>query len=123
MEHRIQQLELKLAEQEQANAALREDIKSLKEIQNGDREEYRTGFDHYEQKKKKFSGLLSEVIKITSALQGQQERLSTKAELQYVSHSSCNCYQTGLTFARLLSVQLDDLKYGHATPGFLVLRD
>lgn len=86
MEHRIEQLELKLAEQEQVNAALREDIKSLKEIQNGDRKECQTGFDHYEQKKKKFSGLLSEVIKSTSALQGQQERLATKAELQYVTH-------------------------------------
>lgn len=37
MEHRIQQLELRITEQERANVALRDDIKSLKDIQNGDR--------------------------------------------------------------------------------------
>jgi inorganic pyrophosphatase len=82
MEHRIKQLELKLAEQERVNAAMCEDIKSLKEIQNGDRKEYRTSFEHYEEKKKKFSAVLREVNGRTTALQDQQERLATKAELQ-----------------------------------------
>ena len=84
MEHRIQQLEFKLAEQERVNVGLRDDIKSLKEIQSGDRTEYQKGFEHYEQKKKKFSGLLREVNASIFALQNQQERLATKAEFEYV---------------------------------------
>ena len=68
MEHRIQQLELKLAEQEQVNAGLRDDIKSLKE-----------------QKKKKFAGVLEEVNKSMSALQDQQGLLATEEELQYAT--------------------------------------
>jgi pyruvate-formate lyase len=85
MEHRIQQLELKLAEQEQVNAGLRDDIKSLKEIQYGNRTEYLKGFEHYEQKKKKFAGVLEEANKSMSALQDQQELLATKEELQYAT--------------------------------------
>ena len=85
MEHRIEQLELKLAEQEQVNAGLRDDIKSLKEIQYGNRTEYLQGFEHYEQKKKKFSGLLAEANTSISALQAQKELLATKEELQYVA--------------------------------------
>ena len=84
MEHRIQQLELKLAEQERVNVGLRDDIKSLKEIQSGDRAEYQKGFEHYEQKKKKFSGLLREASTSMIALQDQHERLATRAEFEYV---------------------------------------
>ena len=85
MEHRIQQLELKLAEQEQVNAGLRDDIKSLKEIQYGNRTEYLKGFEHYEQKKKKFAGVLEEANTSISAMQDHQELLATKTELQYVT--------------------------------------
>jgi len=84
MEHRIEQLELKLAEQEQTNAALRDDIKGLKEIQNGDRREYQTGFEHFEAKKKKQYALLGQADSDILALQDQQERLATKEELKYV---------------------------------------
>lgn len=115
MEHRIEQLELKLAEQEQTNAGLRADIKSLKEIQYGHRTEYLEGFEHYEQKKKKFSGLLGEVNTKVSALQDQQGRLATKAELQYV-YTLLSLTLAGLTFSRLLSAQLDELKYVHSRP-------
>ena len=85
MEHRIQQLELKLAEQEQVNAGLRDDIKSLKEIQHGNRTEYIKGFEHYEQKKKKFAGVLEEANISIFALQDRQELFATKEELQYVT--------------------------------------
>lgn len=84
MERRIEQLELKLAEQERANAALREDIQGLKEIQNGDRKEYQTGYEHFEAKKKKLYALLGRADSSILALQDQQERLATKEELQYV---------------------------------------
>lgn len=84
MAHRIQQLERKLAEQEQTNAALREDIKSLKEIQNGDRGECQAGFEHLEGKNKKTYALLGEANSSIIALQDQQGRLATKAELRYV---------------------------------------
>lgn len=84
MERRIEQLELKLAEQERANAALREDIQGLKEIQNGDRKEYQTGYEHFEAKKKKLYTLLGRADSSILALQDQQERLVTKEELQYV---------------------------------------
>lgn len=86
MEHRIQQLErkLKLVTQEQANAALREDVKSLKETQKGDRGEYRAGFGHCEAKKKKTYALLGEADSRIVDLQHQQECLATKAELRYV---------------------------------------
>lgn len=85
MEHRIQQLELKLAEQEQVNAGLTDDIKSLKEIQHCNRTEYIKGFEHYEQKKKKFAGVLEEANECISALQDRQELFATKEELQYVT--------------------------------------
>lgn len=87
MEHRIQQLELKLAEQEQVNAGLRDDIKSLKEIQYGNRTEYLKGFEHYEQKKKKFAGVLEKANTSISALQDHQELFATKEELQYVTQT------------------------------------
>lgn len=100
MEHRIQQLEFKLAEQElklaaqeQTNVALREDIKSLKEIQNGDRGECQAGFEHLEGKNKKTYALLGEANSSIIALQDQQVRLATKAELRYV--------YTGLSFTGL----------------------
>ena len=85
MEDRIQQLELKLAEQEPVNAGLRDDIKSLKEIQYGNRTEYLKGFEHYEAKKKKFAGVLEETNTSISDLQDQQELLATKEELQYAT--------------------------------------
>ena len=84
MEHRVEQLELRLAEQEQANAALREDIKGLKDIQNGDRREYQTGYEHFEAKKKKLYALLGQADSSIVDLQGQQERFATKDELRYV---------------------------------------
>ena len=84
MEHRIEQLELKLAEQGQTNAALREDIKGLKDIQKGDRREYQTGFEYFEAKKKKLYALLGQAGSSILALQDQQERLATKEELRYV---------------------------------------
>lgn len=100
MQHRIQQLERKLAEQElkfvaqeQVNAALGEDIKSLKEIQNGDRREYQRGYEHFEAKKKKLYALLGQADSGIIALQHQQERLATKADLRYV--------YTGLSFTGL----------------------
>jgi septal ring factor EnvC (AmiA/AmiB activator) len=113
MEHRIEQLERKLAEQEQTNSGLRADIKSLKEIQHGNRTEYLKGFEYYEHKKKKFSGLLGDANTRVSAIQDQQQLLATKAELQYVTHTPYSYYQTKLTFARSLSAQLDELKYVH----------
>jgi Tfp pilus assembly protein PilN len=82
MEHRIQQLELKLAEQERANAAMCDDIKSLEDIRNGDRREYHASFEHYEKKKKKFSTLLKEANASIVVLQEDQQ--TPKAELQYV---------------------------------------
>ncbi|GAB7324602.1 hypothetical protein MBLNU13_g08492t2 [Cladosporium sp. NU13] len=96
MEHRIAQLELKLAEQEQTNAGLRADIKRLKEIQYGNRTECLKGFEHYEQKKKKFSGLLGEVITNISTLQDQQELLATKEELEtLVDHNAAGMHASG----------------------------
>ena len=85
MEHRIAQLELKLAEQEQTNAGLRADIKSLKQIQDGNRTEYFKGFEYHEQKNKKFSALLGEVITNISALQEQQRLWDTKEQIQSVT--------------------------------------
>ena len=90
MEHRIQQLELKLAEQERVHAAMYDDIKSLKDIQNGDRREYQASFEHYEKKKKKFFTLLKEAnANIATLQEDQQTRLATKVELQYVHIVLC----------------------------------
>ena len=86
MERRIQQLELKIIEHQRANVALRDDVKSLKDIQNDDRREYQEGFEYHDTKKKKLFGLLGEVNKSIDALQNQQDSMATKTELQYVAH-------------------------------------
>jgi len=114
MEHRIQQLELKLAEQERVNAAMSDDIRSLKEIQNGDRRECQEGFKHHETKKKKLFALFGEVNTRVAALQDQQESMATKAEFQYV-HTILRKLP-GLTSARSLLGKLDDLKSAHSEP-------
>ena len=84
MEHRIEQLELKLAEQEQTNAGLRADIKSLKDIQNGDRNEYLAQLEHFDAKIKKLFALLREANASTAAQEDQPQHLDTDEELQYV---------------------------------------
>lgn len=98
MEHRIQQLELRLAEQERANAGQRDDIKeqqqviaglrsdmkehervntelrgdmmSLKVILDGDRKESQAGFEHQDQKKKKLFGLLGQAKESLGEVKG-----------------------------------------------------
>jgi uncharacterized coiled-coil protein SlyX len=112
MEHRIQQLELKLVEQEKVNAGLRDDIKSLKDIQNGDRNEYLAQLEHFDAKIKKLFALLREANTSTAAQKDQLERLVTDNGLQYVY--VVLCCQAALTFARLFSGQLDDPRYVHA---------
>lgn len=87
---RVEQLELNLAEQAILNSDLQEDIKSLKTLQNGDRMEYKSGFRHCDEKKKKFYALLDEVNNRITAIEAYQEQLATRTELQHVFAIPCH---------------------------------
>lgn len=93
MEQRVRQLEMKLEEQQAANAGLRDDMKDLKELVNGDRQESKESFSHHDAKKKKLFALLEDVNKSVAKLQDEQKSMASKAELH------------------TLSRQLDDLRY------------
>lgn len=114
-ERRIRQLELKFTEQEKLISELRDDIKSLKVLQNGDRKEYQKASEYHDTKKKKLFALFGE-------LNERVADLATKTELQYVNRISHYWPPwTELTLARSLSKQLDDLKYEHTIPDFACL--
>lgn len=114
MEERIQQLERKLAKQEQINTGLRLDIKSLKDIQIGDRNEYRAQLEYFDARTKKLFALLREANTSTDVQNDQPDRLDVDEGLQYV-YVVLRC-QAELTFARLFSGQLDDPKYTYVKP-------
>jgi uncharacterized coiled-coil protein SlyX len=76
-DQRIPELELKVAEQAGIISGLQDDIKSLKELQNGDRVELLKGLQYQNLKKKKLFALVGE-------LNNSRELLATNADLQYV---------------------------------------
>jgi hypothetical protein len=76
-DQRIPELELKVAEQARIISGLQDDIKSLKELQNGDRVEFLKGLQYQNLKKKKLFALVGE-------LKNSRELLATNADLQYV---------------------------------------
>jgi uncharacterized coiled-coil protein SlyX len=69
------ELELQVAEQAIIISGLQDDIKSLKELQNGDRAEFQKGLEYQDLKKKKLFALVGE-------LDNSRELQATKADLQ-----------------------------------------
>ena len=115
MDDHVRQLALKLNEQEVSIAALRDDMKALKKLLNGDRKDNRESSSYLYAKNKQLSGLLDNVKDGAAALKEQLDGAATKAELQAVSQQldDLRRKQEGTstkTEVQTLSEQVDNLR-------------
>lgn len=96
LDERLRQLERKFLEQERTISGLRDDLKSFKLQQDGDRKECHDGLEHQNAKKRKLFGLVDEhgdkisaIEQKVEALQGG-DREATSADIRYATPTVCH---------------------------------
>lgn len=95
MDERVRQLERKILEQERTISGLQDDMKSLKVLQDGDRNEFQDAIEHQNTKKRKLFGLIDDHSDRLSAVELKVEvlqdgdRKGTAADIRYVTQTVC----------------------------------
>lgn len=96
IDERLRQLERKSLEQARTISGLRDDLKSFKVLQDGDRKEYQVALDHQNTKKRKLFALIDEHGDKVSAIELKVEamqggdREATSADIRYATPTVCH---------------------------------